>query len=102
MHENMVFVIGKLNFISYQFVLGAFPLRPKKPFGQRNIDTYKHKIHKGPIGSCGGTGLYKLKIPSNINHLAKSTVFIIYQASTVQISIINGFMLGRTINYLEL
>ena len=29
--ENMTFAIGKLNFVSYQFILGALPLRPKKP-----------------------------------------------------------------------
>ena len=33
MHENMTFVIGMLNYVSYQFVLVLSILRPKKPFG---------------------------------------------------------------------
>ena len=33
MHENMTFVIGMLNYVSYQFVLVLSVLRPKKTFG---------------------------------------------------------------------
>ena len=40
-YENMTFVIGKLNFVSYQFAFRLiFSLRPKKPFGLRNVATY--------------------------------------------------------------
>ena len=44
MHENMTFVISKLNFVSNQFVLGAFPLRPKRPFSTKKC-CFKNTQH---------------------------------------------------------
>ena len=61
MHENMRFVIGKLNFVSYQFVLKCPPIRPKKPFGLQNVATYIHNICKWHIGSWRGGGGVKAK-----------------------------------------
>ena len=60
MHENVTFVIGKFNSLSYQFVYVLFPLRPKKPFGPQNVATYIQSICKGHLRSWGGglgTGL---------------------------------------------
>ena len=59
----------KLNFRSYQFVLDAFPIRPKKPFDQRNVATYVKDI-LGYFGWGGGKGarLNKLKMISIIGN----------------------------------
>ena len=56
MHENMTFVMGKLNIVSYQFVLDVSPLRLKKSFGLQNIVTYIHNVNKGHLGSWVGQG----------------------------------------------
>ena len=59
MHENMTFVVGKLNLVSYQFVSRCPPppppppLRHKKSVGLRNVATYIHNICKGHLGSSG-------------------------------------------------
>ena len=53
MHENMTFVIGKFNFVSYH--------RPKKPFGLQNVARYIHNICKGHLGSVGGNRVVKAK-----------------------------------------
>ena len=61
MHENMTFVIRKLN-----IVLGAFPpLDPRSPLDlEMSIHIYSIFV-KGIFGLEGGTWLYKQKIPSN-------------------------------------
>ena len=56
MYENKRFVIGKLNFVSYQFVLGAFPLEP------RNSLDFEMSQHTYTV--CVKGGEHGLKMPS--------------------------------------
>ena len=51
MHKNVTFVIGKLIFGHISLFLGAFNLRPKKPFGQCDVATsYTCTIYLTGVG----------------------------------------------------
>ena len=53
MHEDVTFVIGKLKFVSYQFVLGAFPLRTRSPLDyEMSLHTYTTYVRH--LGSWEG------------------------------------------------
>ena len=71
---------------SFTLFLGAFPPRPKMPFGQLNVAIQIYNIFKGRLGSGGGGGLgkgsYKRKKRSYIlqnKPLCKMVVFIVHQ-----------------------
>ena len=44
---------------SFTLFLGAFPPRPKMPFGQLNVAIQIYNIFKGRLGSGGGGGVGK-------------------------------------------
>ena len=74
MYENKRFVIGKLNFVSYQFVLGAFPLEPS------NSLDFEMSQHTYTV--CVKGGEHGLKMPSinkyKYQPLCKTHSYIIY------------------------
>ena len=60
MHENMAFVIGKLNFVSYQFVLRHFPhLDPRNPLDYEMSQHTSTTYVKAIVGLGEGAGLKK-------------------------------------------
>ena len=79
MHENMTFDIGKLNFVSHQFVFRCFPsLDSRSPLDiEMSLHTYTI-YKKGMLGLGGGGGGQgcRSKRLTNINRFAKRTVFI--------------------------
>ena len=63
----MTFVIENMKLASFSLFLGAFPPRPKMPFGQLNVAMQIYNICIGRLGSRGeGEGLYNRKKTSNI------------------------------------
>ena len=68
MHENMAFVIGKLDFVPYKFGLGYFP---------HTYTTYvKGIVGLGGLGSRVAKAKDAISQLTNINRFAKRTVSI--------------------------
>ena len=88
-HGNMIFAIGKLNFVTQQFVFSAFPLRLTRSSLDYEMPLHTYKTYvKGILGlggaGGGGGGLGNRVVKdidavqqlTNINRFTKSTVFI--------------------------
>ena len=68
----VTFVTGKVKLVSFSLSLGAFPPRPKMPFGQWHVAINIYNICKGRLGSRG-EGVVEAK--EDIKHLTKIDCF---------------------------
>ena len=60
MNENMMFVIGKLNFVSYQFIFRCVtPLDPRSPLEYKMLLHIYATYVKGILGLVGGNRVVK-------------------------------------------